>query len=140
MMSRAYLGHLWLVVSIFTGAAGHTLLKHLIASAPALNDPAIWRSLLTISALSRLLLALLLLVLSFGAWLGALRQLDLSYAYAIASASIVLVALLAAVFLGESIAPKAWFGLVLIVIGCVLIAPAQARVHNGGADAIGARR
>jgi drug/metabolite transporter (DMT)-like permease len=137
-MSRTYLGHLWLAVSILAGAAGHTLLKHLIASIPALNDPAIWRAFLTISAFSRLLLALLLLVVSFGAWLGALRQLDLSYSYAVASSAIVLVALLAAAFLGESIAPRAWLGLVLIVIGCVLIAPAQARVQNAAAVARGA--
>ena len=130
-MSRTYVGHLWLAVSILAGAVGHTLLKHMIASIPALNDLANGRAFLTISALSRLLLALLLLVFSFGAWLGALRQLDLSYSYAVASASIVLVALLAAAFLGESIAPRAWLGLVLIVIGCVLIAPAQARAEHG---------
>ncbi len=126
-MSGTYLGHLLLAVSVLVGAAGHTLLKHLVVALPEASYLAAGRYILNLSVLGRLLLALLFLGIAFLAWLGALRHLDLSYSYAIASASIVIVAVLAAAFLGESIAPKAWLGLLLIVIGCVLIAPAEAR-------------
>lgn len=126
-MSRTYVGHLLLGVSVVIGAAGHTLLKHIVASLPGASYLHLGRYILNLSVLSRLLLAFVLLGIAFAAWLGALRHLDLSYSYALASASIVIVAVLAAAFLGESIAPKAWLGLLLIVIGCVLIAPAQTR-------------
>ena len=126
-MSRTYLGHLLLALSVVLGAAGHTLLKHIVASLPEASYLLVGRYILNPTVLSRLLLAFIFLAIAFVAWLGALRHLDLSYSYAIASASIVIVAILAAAFLGESIAPKAWLGLLLIVIGCVLIAPAQAQ-------------
>ena len=126
-MSRTYIGHLLLALSVLVGAAGHTLLKHVVVSFPDANYLAVARYVLNLPVLGRLLLALLLLAIAFLAWLGALRHLDLSYSYALASASIVIVAVLAAAFLGESIAPRAWLGLLLIVIGCVLVAPAEAR-------------
>jgi drug/metabolite transporter (DMT)-like permease len=125
-MSRSYLGHLLLAVSVLAGAAGHTLLKHIVTSMPGIAHLDIGRDLLNPSILIRLLVSFLLLVIAFAAWLGALRHLDLSYSYAMASASILIVAVLAALFLGEGIAPKAWAGLLLIVMGCVLMAPAQA--------------
>jgi drug/metabolite transporter (DMT)-like permease len=126
-MSRAYIGHLLLALSVLAGAAGHTLLKHIVVSLPDATYLAVGRHVLNFAVLGRLIFALLFLVIAFLAWLGALRHLDLSYSYAIASASIVIVAVLATVFLGESIAPKAWLGLLLIVIGCLLVAPVEAR-------------
>jgi len=133
-MSRTYLGHLLLTLSVLAGAAGHTLLKHIVVSLPDAGYLAVGRYVLHLPVLGRLLLALLFLAIAFLAWLGALRHLELSYSYAIASASIVIVAVLAAVFLGESIAPKAWFGLLLIVIGCVLVAPAEASAGPATVD------
>ncbi len=125
-MSGGQLGHLLLAVSVGMGAAGHTLLKHIVASIPALSHLLVPSYVFSVAVLGRLLLAFLLLVISFGAWLGALRHLDLSYSYAMASISILIVAVLAAALLGETIAPKAWLGLVLVVVGCILIAPAYA--------------
>ncbi len=123
-MSGTQLGQLMLAVSVLVGAAGHTLLKHIIASVPAIGHLLIPSYVLTVSVLGRLLFALLLLAIAFGSWLGAIRHLDLSYAYAMASASIVVVAVLAAVFLGETMGLRVWLGLLLILIGCVLVAPA----------------
>lgn len=125
-MSGTQLGHLLLAVSVLLGAVGHTLLKHVVASVAAMGDLALPSHVFSLAVLGRLLVALLLLAISFGAWLGAIRHLDLSYAYAMASASIVVVAVLATGFLGEAIAPKAWLGLLLILAGCVLISPAYA--------------
>ena len=125
-MSGAQLGHLALAVSVLLGALGHTLLKQVVASVPAIGDLIVSSHVFKFAVLGRLLIALVLLAISFGAWLGAIRHLDLSYAYAMASASIVVVAVLAMGFLGETIAPKAWLGLLLILAGCVLISPAYA--------------
>jgi drug/metabolite transporter (DMT)-like permease len=126
MMSGTHLGQLLLATSVLAGAAGHTVLKQIVGSLPGASSLLVASYILRVDVLPRLLLAFLLLALSFGAWLGALRHLELSYSYAMASASIVVVALLAAAFLGETIAPKAWLGLVLIIVGCVLITPADA--------------
>lgn len=125
-MSGAQLGHLLLAVSVLVGAAGHTLLKHVVASVPAAGRLIPPTSLFSFAVSARLALALLLLAAAFGAWLGAIRHLDLSYAYAMASASIVVVALLAALFLGETLSLRVWIGLLLILVGCVLVAPAYA--------------
>ena len=129
-MSGAQLGHLALAVSVLLGALGHTLLKHVVASVPAIGDLIVSSHVFKFAVLGRLLIALVLLAISFGAWLGAIRHLDLSYAYAMASASIVVVAVLATGFLGETIAPKAWLGLLLILAGCVLISPAYAALSR----------
>lgn len=129
-MNGTQLGHLLLAVSVLAGAAGHTLLKHVVTSLPAVSHLLLASYVLRVEVLGRLVLAFLLLIISFGGWLGALRHLDLSYAYAMASASILIVAVLAAAFLGEIIAPKAWLGLLLILAGCVLIGPTYAGSSN----------
>ena len=125
-MSGSQLGNLLLACSVLVGAAGHTLLKKAVTSLPAPDHLLAPQNLLNVKLLAMLGLALLLLLVSFGAWLGAIRHLDLSYAYSVASGAIVLVAVLAALFLGEAIGLKAWLGIALIIIGCVLVAPAYA--------------
>ncbi len=126
-MSGAQLGHLMLAVSIFAGAVGHTLLKRVVSSVPA-GERLILPSSLFSSAQDAALLsiAFISLATAFCGWLGAIRYLDLSYAYAIASASIVVVALLATIFLGETLSLRAWIGLLLILLGCFLVAPDHA--------------
>ncbi len=123
-MSNIAFGHLFLTASILGSAVGHTLLKGVVTALPLhllrlehVLQPAIG---------GRLVLALLLLAGSFLAWLGAIRHLDLSYAYAMASASIVIVAMLAAAWLGETLGLRAWLGLILILTGCMLLAPQYA--------------
>ncbi len=123
-MSGAQLGHLLLALSIFAGAVGHTLLKRVVSSVPA-GERFILPSSLFSSAqdVGLLAMAFISLAAGFCGWLGAIRHLDLSYAYAIASASIVVVALLATIFIGETLSLRAWIGLLLILLGCVLVAP-----------------
>ena len=62
-------------------------------------------------------LAAALLVL----WLGALSTLDASYIYPFGSVAYIILALLAVVFLKESITATHWVGMVVIVCGCYLI-------------------
>ena len=123
-MSNTALGHLFLITSIVGSALGHTLLKGVISPLPL--HLLRLEHLVQFGFIGRLALALLLLVISFVAWLGAIRHLDLSYAYGMASASIVIVAMLAAAWLGEVLGLRAWLGLILIVAGCMLLAPQYA--------------
>jgi multidrug transporter EmrE-like cation transporter len=55
-------------------------------------------------------------------WLAALSTLDVSFMYPLLSLAYVVTAIFAVVFLGESIAFSRWAGIVLVVIGCILIA------------------
>jgi drug/metabolite transporter (DMT)-like permease len=123
-MSNTALGHLFLITSILASALGHTLLKGVISPVP-LHVLRV-AHLVETGFIGRLVLALFLLVISFVAWLGAIRNLDLSYAYGMASASIIIVAMLAAAWLGEVLGLRAWLGFILIVAGCMLLAPQYA--------------
>ena len=64
-------------------------------------------------------------VAGFGFWVLALARLELSYAYPIACSSILFVALLSTVFLGEPMTPKMWVGTVMILVGVILLTPQQ---------------
>ena len=54
-------------------------------------------------------------------WLAVLSRFDLSLAYPMVSMAYVAVALLSYFFLGESVSPLRWAGIIVICIGVVLI-------------------
>lgn len=54
-------------------------------------------------------------------WLTALSRLELSFMYPLLSLSYVLVAVLAFIFLRETITLARWTGIALVVVGCWLI-------------------
>lgn len=60
--------------------------------------------------------------LATGLWLLALSGLNISYAFPLLSASYILVALLARVFLRETISLKRWAGISIVCFGVLLIA------------------
>jgi drug/metabolite transporter (DMT)-like permease len=64
-------------------------------------------------------------VTGFAFWLMCLARLPLGYAYPVACSSIVIVALLGVVFLGEAITPRMLGGTLLIVLGVWLVTPRQ---------------
>ena len=57
-----------------------------------------------------------------GLWLLALSGLDISYAFPLMASSYVLVAILARLFLRESVPPGRWMAICVICIGVVIIA------------------
>ena len=124
-MSQFWIGNIFLGLSILSGASGQVLLKHIMNLAgPALN----WRnpSTLIAPAVSPFgILAVALLVASFLLWLASLSRLDLGYAYPLACASALVVALLGVFFLGESLTVRMGLGIVLIVAGTALLVPTQ---------------
>jgi len=72
-----------------------------------------------------LAIVLVLLVAGFLFWVMSLSRLDISYAYAVACSSALVVTFLGVVFLGETVSYKMWLGTVLIVVGTVLLAPSR---------------
>ena len=72
-----------------------------------------------------LAVVLVLLGAGFLFWLMSLSRLDVSYAYAVACSSALVVMLLGVVFLGETVSPKMWLGTVMIVVGTFLLAPSR---------------
>ena len=64
---------------------------------------------------------LLIYVVGFLVWIAALSALDVSFMYPLLSLSYVLLAILAAVFLKETITVWRWAGIVLVTIGSFLL-------------------
>jgi drug/metabolite transporter (DMT)-like permease len=124
-VSQFWVGNICLGLSIMVGATAQVVLKHIMnIVGPSLN----WRSPSTLitHAVSPLgLLAVSLLVASFLLWLASLSRLDLGYAYPIACASALVVALFGVFFLGESLTVRMGIGIVLIVAGTALLVPAH---------------
>jgi drug/metabolite transporter (DMT)-like permease len=125
-MSRFVAGNLFLLGSMACAAVSQLLLKVLLRELESAGTGAGWdgyRQWLTADRVFRGGLSATLLVAGFLFWLAALSRLELSYAYPIACSSIVLVALLSALFLGETVTPRMWLGTVLVLVGIVLVTP-----------------
>lgn len=54
-------------------------------------------------------------------WLAAIARVELSWAYPLLSLGYILVLVLSAVFLGESVSPVRWIGVLVIVVGVILV-------------------
>lgn len=125
-MSRFVAGNLFLLLSMVCASTSQLVLKSVLRG---VDPPGLawssWQPFLESARLLRGGVALLLIVGGFGFWVLALARLELSYAYPIACCSILFVALLSAVFLGEPITGKMWLGTVLILVGVVLLTPEQ---------------
>ncbi len=125
-MSRFVLGNVFLAASIGCAALSQVLLKAVLRG----SDPGDLRALLgALFASGRGAtsgLALVLVASGFVCWLQALTRLDLSYAYPIACASILVVAFLSWLVLGEPLSARAWVGTLLVLAGVALLAPGRA--------------
>jgi drug/metabolite transporter (DMT)-like permease len=123
-MTRFAVGNLFLLLSMACASTSQLILK---AALRGVDPPGLgwstWKPFLAPDRLARGGGAMVLIVAGFGFWVLALTRLELSYAYPIACSSILFVALLSALFLGEPITPKMWAGTVLILIGVVLLTP-----------------
>ncbi|HXV77815.1 MAG TPA: EamA family transporter, partial [Candidatus Polarisedimenticolaceae bacterium] len=120
-MSKFALGNLFLLLSMVSAASSQVLLKVLLgeyhSSGSGVSGLRAW---LTADRALRGGASMVLLVVGFLCWLAALSRLELSYAYPIACSSILIVALLSAVFLGEAVTPRMWIGTVLVLAGIAL--------------------
>jgi drug/metabolite transporter (DMT)-like permease len=111
---------------MLTGAAGHVMMKHVMnASAMA---PMNFRTIVSLArggSAVHLMIALILIGAGFLLWLASLSRLDLSYAYPLACASALLVALFGVFFLGEPMTIRSLFAVLLIVCGTALLVPTR---------------
>ncbi len=125
-MSRFLVGNVFLLLSMACAAGSQVLLKALLREVP---PPApSWSTLAPLLTPDRLLrggIALGLIVAGFLFWVLCLARLELSYAYPIACSSVVLVAALASLVLGEPMGLRAWSGTLLILLGIVLLTPGR---------------
>lgn len=121
-MSSFSYGNLFLIISILLGAVSQVLFK-LIFNMTGPLTPALFYSpqLLNGRIMVLAALAFAMLVGGFICWTLSLSRLDLSYAYPLACTSILFVAFLGVLFLGETLSAKAIVGMVLVVIGTALI-------------------
>ena len=125
-MSRFLLGNLFLLLSLFSAAGGHILLKAVIDDVKSTGiNREMLRLLLSGERLVRGGLGGFLIVVAFVFWMLALTKLDLSYAYPIACSSVLLVTIFSAVFLGEPVTARTYLASALILVGIALLMPSN---------------
>jgi drug/metabolite transporter (DMT)-like permease len=125
-MSPFAVGNIFLLLSMLCSAGGHLVVKLTMDDARTASAAgATWQQLLTLPRLLRGGSGLSLVALAFVFWLLCLSRLDLSYAYPIASASVLFVTLFSAVFLREVVTARVWLGTVLVIAGVALIGPSR---------------
>jgi len=125
-MSRFVAGNLFLLASIACAASSQILLKGVLGETEAGGLRSLFAALLAPERILRTAIAAGLVGAGFLGWLQALARLDLSYAYPIACASVLVVAVLSWLVLGEPLSPRAWLGTVLVLTGIALLAPGRA--------------
>ena len=125
-MSRFVAGNLCLVASIGCAALSQVLLRGVLRASDPGDLRALFSALLGPARLARTTIALTLVALGFLCWLQALARLELSYAYPIACASVLVVAFLSWIVLGEPLPARAWLGTLLVLAGVALLAPGRA--------------
>lgn len=74
--------------------------------------------------------AIFLIVLSFLSWLYVLRFIPLTIAFPLSRVVDVLVPLSCWIILGETISPRRWCGIALVVIGLAIVAKPVARLEE----------
>ena len=68
------------------------------------------------------LLSLALAFVAALAWIAALSRLDISQAYPFMALAFMLVTVLSAIFLGESVSALRWGGSIVVVLGLIMVA------------------
>jgi drug/metabolite transporter (DMT)-like permease len=123
-MWKFWIGNLYLLVAVLCASGGHIMLKALLNELGTFGFD--WSSLQAMCSLGRalrLLAALAMVIAGFLFWIMSLSRLNISYAYPIASSSVLLVTFFSVLFLNEAVSARMWWGTALIVIGTILVAP-----------------
>jgi drug/metabolite transporter (DMT)-like permease len=113
-----------ILLSVASGVAGQLSLKVGVtrAGAAAIEAAGPVSTLITAFRSPLVWLGLALYGLGALAWILVLTRLDLSFAYPFLALNFVLIALVSRLFLGETIPPLRWGGIVVICVGLLLIA------------------
>jgi multidrug transporter EmrE-like cation transporter len=123
-VSEFWIGNLYLSLAVLCTAASQVTLKALLNHIGYFELDLVSLQRIALDHRSwQLVVVAGLLIAGSVLWVLSLRHLHLSYAYSIACGSAFVVALLSMVFLNESVSPKMWVGIVLIVAGTLLLIP-----------------
>lgn len=106
-------------LTLRSGMSGHALLNGSDLFLAALGSPMIWAG-------------LSLYVLGTVSWLAVLSRIDLAVAYPLGSMNYVLVTLLAATLLDESVTLLRWIGTASILVGILVVARGEPRAGVPG--------
>jgi drug/metabolite transporter (DMT)-like permease len=131
-MSRFMIGNIFLFCSMACAVGSQLLIKALINDLQAESFG--WQQLQQLLEGDRLLrasLAMLLLLAGFVLWILCLTKLELSYAYPVVCSSVLLVALLSGMFLGEAVTLRTWCATAIILIGLIILGSSHGGAKNG---------
>ena len=119
-----------ILLSVTAGVAGQTAIK-LGVSKPGVAETATGVFAIVSLILHSPLVILGLVFYAVGAlaWIAVLSRLDLSVAYPFLALNFVLVTLVARFFLGESVPPLRWLGILVIIGGILLVAKSTTTVQ-----------
>jgi undecaprenyl phosphate-alpha-L-ara4N flippase subunit ArnF len=120
---------LTILVAALATAASEVCLKlgaSETASRPALSS---WLSLSGLGS-KWVWFAIVLTILSFVAWVRAVRAIPLNVAYTFSNVTHVFIPLSCWLILGEAISPRRWLGIALVVVGLAVIARPFARLDE----------
>ncbi len=79
---------------------------------------------------------ILFTILSFGAWVRAIRVIPLSIAYTLSNSVHVFIPLGCWWILGETISPRRWIGIALVIVGLIVIARPFAKLDEKLSEAL----
>jgi drug/metabolite transporter (DMT)-like permease len=120
------LGNTYLLLSMLCASTSQLLIKSILDDIRPAGFT--WPSLTTLCSDGRWLraaVALGTLAGGFLFWLVSLTKLNLSYAYPISCSSVVIVTALSMLCLGEQVSARMLAGTLLILVGTILLSPAQ---------------
>ena len=111
------------------GSAAEVLLKKGATATANLPTAVQWLGLTGLSS-GWTWLSIVCTLVSFFAWMSAIRVLPLGVAFSLTNGVQVIVALSSWWFLGEGITPKRWCGIVLVVAGLTIVARPYAKLDE----------
>jgi uncharacterized membrane protein len=110
----SFLAFLFILISLVTFVAAQLILKKAM-------EFSVTEGMRNSYFMSRVVIGVVLMTISFFLTLGLLQRFDLSYLYPFQGLSVIFITILAAVVLKERISPRLTIGALLITAGIVLV-------------------
>jgi drug/metabolite transporter (DMT)-like permease len=120
----------WLVLvfEVIFVTASETLLKVGASQTPHLKGWE-WTGLTSLASIW-IWCAIALVILSFLCWIYVLRHIPLSIAFPLSNVVHVLIPLTCWIFLGETISPRRWLGIAVVIAGLAVVAQPAAHIEE----------
>jgi multidrug transporter EmrE-like cation transporter len=121
-MSTFWTENAYLILAVLLASCSQIVLKALLnGMEPSGFNWSFVRGIFSYGRVFRMLLALAMLMAAFVFWIMSLGRLNISYAYAFACSSALLVNFFSVMFLNEEVSVRMWLGTVFIVLGTILL-------------------